>query len=149
MKIMDIISKDDFDKLSTADDFKNLREKISKEMKRVEKQLLSEFPKAKNIDDLKVLIILSMRLNNLQSTYSKNQDMINYLEITDLNHKFKKLVGVLIANTKDDEVEDKEMIEKLNKLECEIKEATKSRSLFGNLSFSLFKNDVTGLGIDG
>ena len=146
---MGIASKEEIKNMNTVEDFRKLRKKIRMEVKKEDDEIMQEFSNVNNFGDLMKLFAKTQRVRHLEGAEITAQDMINFLEITNLNHRFQKLIEVLILNAKDNKKEDAETVAKLKELEEEVKKVSKSRSIFGDISLSLFKSDMTGIGMDG
>ncbi|MGY5147604.1 MAG: hypothetical protein ACW9W4_06370 [Candidatus Nitrosopumilus sp. bin_7KS] len=144
----DIMSKEKFDKLTTVEDYTKLRGKIDEKINKIDAEVFQDLSKVDNFADFMKLFVKTQQLRKLEGAQITTQDMINFLTFREIEHRDKKLLEVLIKNAREGEKDDKENLAKLKELEEELNKVSKSRSLFGNISLSLFKNDMTGVGLD-
>jgi len=144
---MDIISEEEFAKLKTVEDFLGLRDKINDQVSKLNKELLEKMSKAGNDRDVNELFALSQAIRLYDETLHGVQDIVNFKINARVDEALRMIATILKNIMGKNEKISEESKTKLKELEEEIAKVSKSRSLFGNVSLSLFKSELTGMDI--
>ena len=143
---MVIISEEEFAKLKTIEDFHGLRNKIDAEVSKLNYELVEKMFK-ENVENYMDLFASSQHIRILENSRHGVTDIMNSL----INARLDEALGMIAKILKNimgkNEKISEESKTKLKELEAEIAKVSKSRSLFGNVSLSLFKSELTGMDI--
>ena len=145
---MENISEEDFKKLNTVEDFQGLKGKVNEVITTLQKEIFAELENTNTIEDLHKLFTKQFHLGIRYNTEAEIQSIIDSQRIGELESVLGETMKIVLKEMKKNKTISKESGNKLNELDDKIKNIQKSRSIFGNLSLSLFKNDMTGIGLD-
>jgi len=100
------------------------------------------------MQDLQTLVTKQFLLGIHYENEAEIQTIIDSLRINALEYALGETMKIVLKEMKKNKTISKESVDKLNELDDKMKNIKNSRSIFGNLSLSLFKNDMTGIGLD-
>jgi len=141
-------TEEELDSMSIVDLIK-ARDELHEEINKSGNELYEEFLTVTEFSEFKKLFAKSQKIHFYEKMEDGFGKLIEQSRLENIEKQHNKLVAVIRNEFEKNKEFSDESRKKLKELEEEIKKNSKSRSIIGDVSLSLFKSDITGFGMEG